>query len=79
MTRIANVGDGAVASLASGVTMCQCERLTRATLDAAIADGCATVNDLKGATRCGMGPFDLDALAGDFDYDALPMPATAPL
>ena len=115
MTRIANVGDGAVASLASGVTMCQCERLTRATLDAAIADGCATVNDLKGATRCGMGPcggrlcedaaarlialatghtrteigqatgrpplrpVDLDALAGDFDYDALPMPATAPL
>jgi bacterioferritin-associated ferredoxin len=115
MTRIGNVGDGAIASLASDVTMCQCERLSRATLDTAIADGCATVNDLKAATRCGMGacggrlcedaaarlialtagrtrtevgqatgrpplrPVDLDALAGEFDYDALPMAAPAPL
>ena len=84
-------------------------------LDSAIDDGCATLNELKAATRCGMGPcggrlcedtaarlialrtgrtridvgqatgrpplrpVDLDALAGEFDYDALPMPAPAPL
>ncbi|MFO1325162.1 MAG: FAD-dependent oxidoreductase [Burkholderiales bacterium] len=115
MTRIAQIGDGAIADIAPDVTMCQCERLTRRTLASAIADGCATINDLKAATRCGMGPcggrlcedavarlitlatgrprplvgqgtgrpplrpVDLDALAGDFDYDALPMATPAPL
>ena len=80
-----------------------------------IDDGCVTINEVKGATRCGMGPCGgrmcedavarlialktsrtraqigmatgrpplrpvaLDAIAGDFDYDALPMPAPAPL
>ncbi|MEO8753531.1 MAG: (2Fe-2S)-binding protein, partial [Casimicrobiaceae bacterium] len=56
MARLANVGDGAVDSLAPGVLMCQCEQLTRATLDTAIAAGCATINELRAATRCGMGP-----------------------
>jgi bacterioferritin-associated ferredoxin len=115
MTRLANVGDGAIASIPAEVTMCQCEGLTRATLEAAIDDGCATLNDLKAATRCGMGPcggrlcvdaaarliamrtgrtradvgqatgrpplrpVDLDTLAGDFDYAALPIAAPSPL
>jgi thioredoxin reductase len=56
MTRLANVGDGAVAMLAPDVTVCQCERLTRAAIDAAIAGGCTTMADLEAATRCGMGP-----------------------
>ena len=56
MTRLANVGDGTVASLAPDVTVCQCERLTRATIDAAIAGGCATMADLQVATHCGTGP-----------------------
>ena len=115
MTRIANVGAGAVASIPPDVMVCQCERLARSVLDSAIDDGCATINELKAATRCGMGPcggrlcedtaarlialrtgrtrtdvgqatgrpplhpVDLDALAGEFDYDALPMATPAPL
>jgi thioredoxin reductase len=115
MTRIANVGDGAIAAIAPDLIMCQCERLTRATLDAAIAGGCATINELRAATRCGMGPcggrlcedavarligltagrtrvdvgqatgrpplrpVDIGALAGEFDYEALPIAAPAPL
>jgi NADPH-dependent 2,4-dienoyl-CoA reductase/sulfur reductase-like enzyme len=115
MTRIASVGDGAIASIPANVIVCQCERLARAVLEVAIDAGCATFNDLKAATRCGMGPcggrlcedavarlialqtgrlrievgqatgrpplrpVDLDALAGEFDYDALPMAAPAPL
>jgi thioredoxin reductase len=115
MTRLGHVGDHAIASIPAGVTMCLCERLSRATIEAAIDDGCITINDVKAATRCGMGPcggrmcedavarlicvktsrtreevgmatgrpplrpVPLDAIAGDFDYDALPMPAPAPL
>ena len=115
MTQLANVRDASVLAIAPDATICQCERLTRATLDAAIDDGCATLNDLKTATRCGMGPcggrlcedsaarliamrtgrtradvgqatgrpplrpVGLDAIAGDFDYDALPIAAPSPL
>jgi len=115
MTQLASVGDGAIASIPADVIVCQCERLSRRVLDGAIDDGCATINDLKSATRCGMGPcggrlcedtaarliairtgrtrtdigqatgrpplrpVDLDALAGTFDYDALPMPVPSPL
>jgi thioredoxin reductase len=115
MTRLASIGDGAVASIANDVIMCQCEGLTRAKLETAIDDGCATLNDLRAATRCGMGPCGgrlcedaaarlvamrtgrtreavgqptgrpplrpvaLDALAGEFDYDALPIAAPSPL
>lgn len=56
MTRLANVGDGLVASLAPDVTVCPCEHVTRATLDAAIAGGCANLTALQDATRCGTGP-----------------------
>ena len=56
MTRLANVGDGALASIAGSVTVCQCEGLTRATLDARSTTAATTINDLKAATRCGMGP-----------------------
>ena len=115
MTRLASAGDGVLASIAGSVTVCQCEGLTRATLDAAIDDGATTINDLKAATRCGMGscggrlcedaaarlialrtgatrtqigqatgrpplrPVDLDTLAGQFDYEALPIASPSPL
>ena len=115
MTSLANAGHGAIESIETGTLVCQCERLARATLDAAIDDGATTLNELKAATRCGMGPcggrlcedtaarlvalrtgqsreavgqptgrpplrpVDLDTLAGDFDYDALPIAAPSPL
>jgi NAD(P)H-nitrite reductase large subunit len=95
--------------------VCCCERLSRAALDEAIIQGAVTVNDLKSATRCGMGPcggrmceyaaaqlivartgrtldeigpstarpplrpVTLQALAGSFYYDSLPMIEPAPL
>ena len=115
MTRIAQVGDQAIASIPSDVTMCVCERLPRRVIESAIDDDCLTINDVKSATRCGMGPcggrmcedavarliaiktsrtreeigmatgrpplrpVNLDSIAGSFDYEALPMPAAAPL
>ncbi len=36
--------------------VCRCENLTRATLEAEIDAGAASVEALKSATRCGMGP-----------------------
>ncbi|MFO1397379.1 MAG: FAD-dependent oxidoreductase [Burkholderiales bacterium] len=55
MTRIANVGDGAVAAVPPDVVVCPCEGVTRATLEAAIAAGAATPDDLAATTRCGAG------------------------
>ena len=37
------------------VEICPCEHLTRADLDAAIADGATDMNQLRAFTRCGMG------------------------
>lgn len=44
------------AAIPPDTIVCRCERLSRAVLDDAIAQGAVTVNDLKSATRCGMGP-----------------------
>ena len=115
MTSLANTGDGAIASIGAATLVCQCELLTRAALDAAVDDGATTLDELKAATRCGMGPcggrlcedaaarlialrtgrpreaigqptgrpplrpVEIDTLAGDFDYDALPIAAPSPL
>jgi len=37
------------------IQICRCESVTRAEIEAAIAAGAATVNDVKRRTRCGMG------------------------
>lgn len=47
---------GAAALIETEATVCRCEGLTRATLDAAIEAGAKTLADLKATTRCGMGP-----------------------
>lgn len=56
MARLANVGDGAHAGIAATTLVCQCERIDRAAIDAAVDAGCTTLNELRSATRCGMGP-----------------------
>jgi len=56
MSALAMPPPGAAAMIAAGATVCRCEGLTRATLDAAIAAGARTLADLKATTRCGMGP-----------------------
>jgi len=46
-----------LAELATPETVvCRCERVTRATVDAAVAAGARTVQSVKAVTRCGMGP-----------------------
>lgn len=56
MSALAMPPPGAVAMIAPETTVCRCEGLTRATLDAAVAAGARTLADLKATTRCGMGP-----------------------
>jgi thioredoxin reductase/bacterioferritin-associated ferredoxin len=56
MSALAMPPPGAAAMIAADTTVCRCDGLTRATLDAAIAAGARTLADLKATTRCGMGP-----------------------
>ncbi len=115
MTALTAQRDGIAAAISTDAIVCRCERLPRSELDLAIAQGAVTLNDLKSATRCGMGPcggrscedvaalliatqtgrsreaigqatgrpplrpMPLQALAGAFDFDALPMSEPAPL
>ncbi len=37
------------------VTICRCEEVTRAEIEAAIADGCTTLNEVKRYTHAGAG------------------------
>jgi NAD(P)H-nitrite reductase large subunit len=114
MTRLAAPPAETLAAITPGTIVCRCENLTRDTLDQAVAGGAWTINGLKAATRCGMGPcggricedtaaaligaatglsrkeigqgsprpplrpVPLAAIAGEFDYFALPMPEPAP-
>jgi len=48
--------EGMVDDIAPGTIICRCEDVTRAELDAAIAAGARTLDQLKQWTRCGMGP-----------------------
>lgn len=115
MTALAMPRSGISGLITDDTVVCRCERVRRDEVDTAIADGAVTLNDLKSATRCGMGPcggrnceyaaslliarstghaletiaqptarpplrpVPLQALAGSFDYDSLPMPEPAPL
>ncbi|BDG75158.1 FAD-dependent oxidoreductase [Roseomonas fluvialis] len=45
-----------VAVIPPDTIICRCEGVARAAIDAAAADGAATLNQLKHFTRCGMGP-----------------------
>ena len=56
MTALTAPRNGIAAAITAGTIVCRCERLPRAELDAAIAQGAVMLNDLKSATRCGMGP-----------------------
>lgn len=56
MTALAAPGLASHERITAGTTVCRCEGLNRETLDAAIAQGAVSLNDLKAATRCGMGP-----------------------
>jgi NAD(P)H-nitrite reductase large subunit len=49
--------DGSQVALAdAGTTICRCESIDRSVIDVAIDAGAQSLNALKAATRCGMGP-----------------------
>ena len=56
MTHLTMPRSGLLVAITPETVVCRCEAVTRATLDRAIVDGAVTINDLKSATRCGMGP-----------------------
>ncbi len=47
---------GQVDAIPRDAVVCRCEDVTRAEIEAAMAHGAATANQLKAWTRCGMGP-----------------------
>ena len=56
MARMMALRPALVAAIPPETVVCRCEGVTRAAIDAAAADGAATINQLKHFTRCGMGP-----------------------
>jgi len=46
---------GKTADKAAGLIVCRCEEVTSAEIEAAIADGALTANEVKRMTRAGMG------------------------
>jgi bacterioferritin-associated ferredoxin len=56
MARMMALRPALVDAIPPETVICRCEGVTRATIDAASAEGAATINQLKHFTRCGMGP-----------------------
>lgn len=56
MAALASPPPGLIDLATAETSICRCEAVTRATIEQAIAAGAATVNAVKAATRCGMGP-----------------------
>lgn len=56
MARMMALRPALVEAIPADTIICRCEGVTRAMIDAAAAEGAATLNQLKHFTRCGMGP-----------------------
>jgi NADPH-dependent 2,4-dienoyl-CoA reductase/sulfur reductase-like enzyme len=56
MARMMALRPALVDAIPPETVVCRCEGVTRAAIDAAAAEGAATINQLKHFTRCGMGP-----------------------
>lgn len=56
MARMMALRPALVEAIPPDTIICRCEGITRGAIDAAAADGAATINQLKHFTRCGMGP-----------------------
>ncbi|TVR07569.1 MAG: FAD-binding protein [Salinarimonadaceae bacterium] len=55
MTKIATPRRGASNWAKDETLICRCEGVSKGAIEAAIREGCATLDDVKVATRCGMG------------------------
>ena len=47
---------GLIEDIPAEAIVCRCEDVTRAAIDEAARSGCREINQVKAATRCGMGP-----------------------
>jgi len=56
VSRMMALRPGLAGSIAPGTIVCRCEDIPRAAIDRVAAAGARHVNQLKSATRCGMGP-----------------------
>ena len=56
MSALTRVRAGLVKNVAPDTIVCRCEDVTRQQIDDAVAAGCSDINQVKAATRCGMGP-----------------------
>lgn len=56
MSALTRMRAGLVTSVAPDTIVCRCEDVTRQQIDDAVAAGCGDINQVKAATRCGMGP-----------------------
>lgn len=56
MGRLMAPRPGQAESIRDDTVVCRCEDVTRAEIAATLADGATEVNQVKAATRCGMGP-----------------------
>ncbi len=56
MSGLTTVRAGLISDISSDTVVCRCEDITRGQIDDAVAAGCRDINQVKAATRCGMGP-----------------------
>src|SRR5262249_31390297 len=56
MSELATPPRGMIAAMTPDTTICRCEGVRLAEIDAAIATGAYSLAELKAITRCGMGP-----------------------
>jgi NADPH-dependent 2,4-dienoyl-CoA reductase/sulfur reductase-like enzyme len=56
ISQLMTLRPGLVRAMPASTVVCRCEDVTRLAIDSAVAGGAHHVNQLKSATRCGMGP-----------------------
>ena len=56
MSALTEIRDGLIEDIDADTIVCRCEDVTRGAIDAAVGAGCRDINQVKAATRCGMGP-----------------------
>ena len=56
MAALVRIRPGLIAAIPPEATICRCEDVTRAEIEAAFDEGARQIGQLKAWTRCGMGP-----------------------
>lgn len=56
MSALTRMRSGLVEAIEGDTIVCRCEDVTRERIEEAVSAGCRDINQVKAATRCGMGP-----------------------